>query len=124
MPHTAVQPNQTLQAGIRLRSGCRSSKSNSSASGDTVAHMVDSADKLEQAELRLTKAQEALDDVGKVLEAAEKAQAAADRARESAEHAHATLRKMRVVVPVVALIVVVLLSGRRRSRSTVTGEAD
>ena len=40
--------------------------------------MVDSAEKLEQAEFRLAKAQEALDEVGKVLAAAEQAQAAAD----------------------------------------------
>jgi len=77
--------------------------------------MVDSADKLEQAEIRLAKAQEALDEVGKVLAAAEQAQAAADRAREAADHAHEVLRRVNVVVPVavVGLGIVILVSLRR-----------
>lgn len=77
--------------------------------------MVDSAKELEQAELRLAKAQEALDQVKKVLEAAEQAQAAADRAREAADHAHEAVRRVNMVLPVVAvgLGVVILLSRRR-----------
>ena len=82
--------------------------------------MSDTAEKLEQAELRLAKAQEALDDVGKVLAAAEQAQAAADRAREAAQHEHDTMRKLNVIVPVVAVVlgVVVLLSRRHHGHST------
>jgi adenylosuccinate lyase len=78
--------------------------------------MADSGEKLEQAEVRLAKAQAALDEVGKVLAAAEQAQAAADRAREAADHAHETLRKVNVVVPALVglLCLVVLLSRRHR----------
>ncbi len=84
--------------------------------------MADSAEKLEQAELRLAKAQEALDDVGKVLEAAEQAQAAADRAREAADHAHSALRKVNVVLPMMAIGLGVLLLLSRRHHSHAEGE--
>jgi len=81
--------------------------------------MVDSREELDQAELRLAKAQSALDEVGQVLEAAEQAQASADRAREAADHAHDALRKLNRLMPAIAIMlgVVVLLSLRRRSRT-------
>jgi hypothetical protein len=79
--------------------------------------MVDSAEKLEQAELRLAKAQEALDEVGKVLAAAEQAQAAADRARDAADHARDTLRKAYVVLPALGVLIGIVIFLTRRQRS-------
>jgi len=71
--------------------------------------MVETSDRLAQAETHIAKTRAALDDVDKVL-------ATADQALEAAAHARVALRKVWLVVPVFALVLAMALLVRQKRK--------